>query len=233
MAVTTFLAMTAAEIRENYKLPEHLGWMACHFSPYGLGLSNLPKKLPPDSLLILNDRIPIHGHDPEVILRQLETLIAQEGCAGLLLDFQRPDYKETNSLAAHLCRGLGCPVAVSESYAKELDCPVFLPPLPHHIPLKEYLSPWMDREVWLELAMDAEIITLSEDGCQISSLPAWNVPDAGFEEDTLYCHYHMKIQEDWVEFTLWRTNDDLEYILKTAEKLGIKTAVGLFQEFRS
>ena len=232
MAVTTFLAMTAAEIRENYNLPDHLGWMACHFSPYGLGLSNLPKKLPPGSLLILNDRIPIHGHDPEVILRQLETLIAQEGCTGLLLDFQQPDCEETSSLAAHLCRGLGCPVAVSESYAKKLDCPVFLPPLPHHIPLKEYLSPWMDREIWLELAMDAEVITLTEEGCQISSLPAWNVPDIGFEEAALHCHYHTEIKEDLVEYTLWRTKDDLINLQKESDTLGISITVGLYQELK-
>ena len=52
MAMDVFLAMTAAEICGNRNLPANLGWMACHFSPYGTGLSNLPKQLPPSSLLI-------------------------------------------------------------------------------------------------------------------------------------------------------------------------------------
>ena len=49
------LAMTAAELGAA-PLPSHPAWMACHFSPYSTGLTNLPPKLPQDSLLILNDR---------------------------------------------------------------------------------------------------------------------------------------------------------------------------------
>ena len=47
MAITPFLAMTAAEFRKKEDLPDKIAWMACHFSPYGLGLSNLPQRLPP------------------------------------------------------------------------------------------------------------------------------------------------------------------------------------------
>ena len=52
MAITPFLAMTAAEIEHSTPLPPNVAWMACHFSPYGAGLSNLPKNLPAGSLLI-------------------------------------------------------------------------------------------------------------------------------------------------------------------------------------
>ena len=47
MAIRPFLAMTAAEIRGTETLPPKTAWMACHFSPYSTGLSNLPKDLPP------------------------------------------------------------------------------------------------------------------------------------------------------------------------------------------
>ena len=71
MAMDVFLAMTAAEIYGNRNLPANIGWMACHFSPYGTGLSNLPKRLPASSLLIVDDITPIRGHDPPYILDQL------------------------------------------------------------------------------------------------------------------------------------------------------------------
>ena len=52
MAIRPFLAMTAAEIQGTETLPPKTAWMACHFSPYSTGLSNLPKALPPGLSLI-------------------------------------------------------------------------------------------------------------------------------------------------------------------------------------
>ena len=46
MAIGRYFAMTAAEIRGCSALPAGIAWMACHFSPYGTGLSNLPPELP-------------------------------------------------------------------------------------------------------------------------------------------------------------------------------------------
>ena len=60
MAIAPFLAMTAAEMQNSSQLPPKIAWMACHFSPYGLGLSNLPKELPSDSLLMVDDITPPH-----------------------------------------------------------------------------------------------------------------------------------------------------------------------------
>ena len=74
MAMARYLAMTAAEMMGGAPLPGKTAWMACHFSPYSTGLCNLPAALPPGSLLILNDRTPIHGHDPERICRELVVL---------------------------------------------------------------------------------------------------------------------------------------------------------------
>ena len=55
MAMEPYLAMTAGEIRGASVLPRRTGWLSCHFSPSGAGLSNLPVALPPGSLLILDD----------------------------------------------------------------------------------------------------------------------------------------------------------------------------------
>ena len=232
MESVTFLAMTATEIGNIRPLPPKLAWMACHFSPYGTGLTNLPRELPSGSLLILNDRIPICGHDPQRIQAQLEEALETCSCTGLLLDFQRPDSPETARLVRQLCEGLRCPLAVSEGYVKEAAAPVFLPPLPHHIPLAEYMAPWKDREIWLEVAMDAETITLTEAGASVSSSSLPEVQEEGFAEEKLHCHYHTKLTETAAEFTLWRTAEDIKDLLAEAEQLGIQTTVGLYQELR-
>ena len=91
MAIAPFLAMTAAEMHSCASLPEKVAWMACHFSPYGLGLSNLPKTLPPGSLLMMDDITPPQGHDPDLIAAQLEECVQKFQCSGVLLDFQRTD----------------------------------------------------------------------------------------------------------------------------------------------
>ena len=100
MALPLYLALTAGEFQNCSPLPEHTAWMACHYSPYGLGLSNSPRQLPEGAMLILNDRIPISGHDPQRIADQLQQTLEQLSCDSLLLDFQRPDKAET----AGLCR---------------------------------------------------------------------------------------------------------------------------------
>lgn len=74
MALPIYLAMTPWEM-EHRELPPRCGWMACHFSPYGQGLSNLPRVLPADSLVIVNDRIPPWGHDPKLMAQQLQEVI--------------------------------------------------------------------------------------------------------------------------------------------------------------
>ena len=230
MAIGRYFAMTAAEIRGCSALPAGIAWMACHFSPYGTGLSNLPQELPEGSLLILNDRTPIHGHDPRRIAEQLAGTIEANHCCALLLDFQRPEQPETAALAQVLAEALPCPVAVSEQYAEGLACPVFLPPVPPDARLAAYLSPWEGREVWLEMALAGEVITLTEDGAASSPLPFREAPEEGFPEPVLHCHYRAQTSETQARFSLWRTKEDLEALLREAEALGVKCAVGLYQE---
>ena len=232
MAVDVFLAMTAAEICENHSLSANLGWMACHFSPYGTGLSNLPKQLPADSLLMVDDITPIHGHDPGRILDQLTACAERFRCRGILLDFQRPDVAETAALVKILSQELPCPVAVSSFYADAATCAVCLPPVPPSEAPETWFSPWQGREIWLELAWEAEEIAVTEQGSISSPVfyPAAFHPE--FHEEALCCHYRIQKETDKIKFLLRRTKEDLSDLLKLGESFGVTTAVGLYQEFR-
>ena len=230
MAIMPFLAMTAAEMGNLSDFPSKIAWMACHFSPYGLGLSNLPGQLPPHSLLLLDDITPVRKHDSEMIAGQLLELVENLGCFGVLLDFQRTDQPDTEALVHYLVNTLPFPVIVSECYARNLTCPVFLPPVPPSMPLEEYISPWESRDIWLEIGLTGELLTLTEQGCKSESLPYPDDHSEGFAEKALHCHYTIETNEMSARFTLWRTKDDLRELLKEAEVLGIAGAIGLFQE---
>ena len=231
MAIQPFLAMTAAEIAGTHPLPPRIGWMACHFSPWGAGLSGLPRTLPPRSLLLVDDSEPIRDHDPRLVLDQLAACAERLDCRGIVLDFQRPDREEAQALAELLTSALPCPVAVSESYAAPLTCPVFLSPVPPSAPPEACLAPWAGREVWLELALDAVEVTVTERGSTFLSLPSAPAAEPEFFDKDLICRYHCDILEDAVRFTLRRAAEDLEGYLAAAEKLGATQAVGLYQEF--
>lgn len=232
MAVSRYLAMTAAEIYAAQTLPPGLAYMACHFSPYGLGLSNCPDSLPSGSMLIVNDRTPIGGHDPEVIAAQLCQLVDGLKCGSLLLDFQRPDCEETAALCAVLAAQLTCPVGISHLYAAGLPCPVFLPPPALNQPLAEHLAPWKEREVWLEAALESACITVKEQGSRYVSQVYEPPAPACFADDALHCHYRQELNENQIIFHLYRTEEDLEALLGEAEALGVKKTVGLYQQLK-
>lgn len=229
MALPLYLAMTAAEMQENTPLPSKFAYMACHFSPYGTGLSNLPAWLPEGSMLILNDRTPICGHDSELICTQLWESIERWHCSSLLLEFQRPGCDEITILAEQLIRALPCPVGLSDAYAAEFSCPVFLPPPPLDEPLERYLAPWRNREIWLDAALDGLQLTLTTEGCKASPIP-YPILSEGFIDEKLHCHYQIQTAADFAEFALWRIREDLDTLLAEAEKLGVTQAIGLWQE---
>lgn len=226
MVLPLYLALTAAEFAVCSSFPQNVAWMACHFSSYGTGLSNLPPQLPEGAMVILNDRIPIHGHDPDTILRQLFGLHPE--C--LLLDYQRPGVEAVRELAGILVKELPCPVGVSHIYAKELNCPVFLPPVPPDAALDEYLDPWQDRQIWLEATLEGITYTLTENGSTAS--PLLHPPQDGFSEESLHCHYKIEATDNIAQIHLYRTPDDLLNLLIDAKNHGITKAVGLYQEFQ-
>ena len=230
MAIAPFLAMTAAEMRNHTVLPPKIAWMACHFSPYGLGLSNLPQTLPPGSLLMVDDITPLHGHDPVLIAEQLTFCAENLRCSGILLDFQRQNCPETGELAKYLTGALPCPAAVSEVYAGDLDCPVILSPVPPSVVPEDHFAPWQGREIWMEIGLSGEILTLTDRGCDTAPLPFPDPNREGYSDPKLHCHYTIETKENSAVFTLWRNREDVQELLEEAETLGVTTAVGLFQE---
>lgn len=232
MAIAHYLAMTAAEFGTCAQFPSHIGWMACHFSPYSTGLCNLPPALPEGSLLILNDRTPIHRHDPERIYEALEGLTATSRCRGLLLDFEAKKIPEAAALTRYLEEKLSCPVIVCASYASEKSA-VFLPPVPLDMPLSEYLKPWQGREIWLDTALDALGIRLTEQGAARVPVP-WETPMEPDRTDTrLHCRYRVVLEKDSAMFTLYRTHETVDAMLQEAEANGVTAAVGLYQEWQA
>lgn len=232
MILPCYLAMTASEFDSAQNLPRKIAWMACHFSCYSTGLSNLPQTLPKGSMLIVNDRTPVSGHDPNRIAGQLQRLAEELEVERVLLDLQRTDCEETAKIVKAVIQSLPCPTGVTGHYAKSLPCPVFLPPPPLHVPLEEYLSPWKGREIWLELMPDAEELVVTQDGCHIHPLSHAELEEPIHEHQELRCQYHIQVLEDRAVFTLERSTGMLPAFLAQAKELGVTCAIGLYQELK-
>ena len=211
-------------------LPRQMAYMACHFSPYSQGLTNIPDSLPEGTMLILTDRMPCQGHSGDLVAQELQKIVEHCGCESVLLDFQRPPTPESEAMVETVIHSLSCPVAVTEAFAKHHTCPVFLSPAPLHIPLGQYLSLWQGREIWLEAALEQETVTVTEKGAEYARhFPPEGLRD-GFCSQELCCHYRIEKAADRVAFTLFDTPDSLEKKLSLAASLGVTRAVGLWQE---
>lgn len=230
MGCGIYLAMTAAEFSACSSLPEHMAWMAFHFSPYGRGLSNLPAGLPKGNILILNDRVNLCGHDTELVARQLSDAAQILESRGVLLDLQRPGEPAIPPLIRRLKEVLPCPMAVSELYAADPEVGVFVSPCPPAVPPEKHLAPWAGRRIWLEAAIQTQIITVTEDGSVFSS--PYEILDGGLphRDDRLFCRYRIDIAPDAARFTLHRGREELVELRKAAEALGVEAMVGLYQE---
>ena len=230
MALPLYLAMTASEMSSTDGFPPHFSYMACHFSPYSQGLSNLPEHLPDRSMLILNDNFPCQGHSPGLVVQQLSGVMEKFCCESLLLDFQRPPEPEAEAMVSAILQALPCPTAVTPEFATDHHGPVFLPPCPLHIPLEEYLTPWKSRELWLEAALCQESAIVSKDGAVFCPhFPAEGLED-GFYDEGLACRYHVEVSPESITFTLFDARDSLSKKLEKAHSLGVSRAVGLWQE---
>lgn len=180
-------------------------------------------------MLILNDRTPVCGHDPDLVAAQLKELAEQLSCSRVLLDLQRAGDKLTERIVEAALSALPCPVGVSECYGKELTCPVFLPPVPLLLSPQAYLAPWKGREIWLEIAPDASNYCLTEQGCR--QLPFFPMDKRIIHKEAeLCCQYSMEMDEDSAVFSVERSRDDLHSLSLAAEELGVSCLVGLYQE---
>lgn len=218
-----FLAVSG----RDSEFPTRTAYMACHFSPGGSGLSNMPRFLPEGSILLLDDSMQVAGHDPGVVVQQLKEVVDRFSVWAVLLDFQRPPTEESSKMVAAILENASCIAAVTPAYARE-DSTVFLPPLPTNKSLAEYLKPW--KKVFLELASEGLEITVTKDGSRFSAVyPTTPLP---LEDKRLHCHYSVKVFPGKAVFTLNRTREDLADLAKEAEQLGVLGLVGLYQELK-
>ena len=224
-----FLAMTAVEAKKA--LPDRVCFMSCRFSPYSAGLTNLPSELPPNSMLLLDDSMPPAGHDPKTVIEQLCGLVKQFSVCGVLLDFQREKTEVSNSMVHAILQALPCPVAVTEDYARDLGCLVFLSACPANVALEKYLQPWK-QGVYLEIAPSRMQIAVTEDGASTVYLSAGETESLVFYDERLCCHYKTEVFENRAVFTFQRNREDLEKLIQKAQDLGVVATVGLYQELR-
>lgn len=232
MVIPLYLAMTAAETAAN-SFPENPAYMACHFSSYGCGLSNLPRYLPEGTLLILNDRIPLWGHDPQLVAQQLDSIVREFSCCGVLLDLQRPEDSSADAVVSTILDTLPCPVGVSEHYAKDRTCPVFLSCPPPDLPLANHIAPWDGREIWLEAATETIQIAVTQTGSIVTPLPLQEPAEPNHVDENTCCRYHVQVLSDQALFTLSRTEKELALLLAQATRYHITKAVGLYQQLKN
>ena len=228
MGCPLYLAMTAAEFFAGTPLPAHPGWMACHFSPYGQGISNAPQRFCEGGMLILNDRIPVADHNPDQIAGELKALTEQLRIQRLLLDLQRPGITHTNRIIESILKAVSCPVGVSHHYAVA-GYPVFVPLVGIDQPAESYLRKWQGYEIWQEVTTDHLCLEIDANGCRESQ---WNGhPTAEHWDELLQCHYKIHTTADHIEFLLYRTQSDVARYLSSLSTLGVTCGVGLYQEF--
>ena len=201
MVLPLYLAMTASEFRPV---------------PYpALLMLTGTEQVPPGVLPVLTDCFPLDGQALQRIC---------QGQEALLLDCVRPP---TTSLR-EIIQGLPCPCGAPPGYTEE--GPVFLPPAPMHIPLDKYLTPYRSREIWLEAALQKQVVTVTPKGVTVS-VPCTNHDlNDGFYSEILHCRFVQNYTKNQVVFTLFDTSDTIRMKLDHAASLGAVRAVGLFQE---
>ena len=224
MAIQRILAMTVEEISAGSTPPWGYALMGCHFSGDGRQMVGLPEELPEGCGLILDDRNPI----PQTTRKMIDAFAALKP-AYLILDFQQQATKNAKAFAMELT-SLPCPVAMPAEYARGLNCPVFLPPVPPNIPIVEYLLPWNGHEIWLELALDAVEITLTLQSSGFDAFAHARSYSDSHTDSMLHCHYKISKQPDALQFYCYRSREDVEAMLSSSLPGNLTHAVGLFRE---
>lgn len=229
-----YFALTAGELAAWEG--KNAAWMACRFASGSDGLSNLPDKLPPNSLLILNDQTPAQQHDPARIEKELRETLEKFGCSGLLLDFERKPTESSAAIAkaaAKVAAELGLFCALPESY---LDCAkdaaLFLP-MPALLSLPELPQ---GRLLFLELAPRALQLLVTEKGAEEKIVPYWELAQEGkshtlFRDKTVKCDYFCEVQPELAAYSILETAESLQAFWEKVRKLpGVLGGVGLYQE---
>ena len=230
MVLPLYLAITASEMRHQNHISYPIAWMACQFSPSNQGITNIPDGLPPKSILILNDRMPCQGHSPSLVVQQIEKAAELLQCESILLDFQQPLNPESEAMAAYLSEHITLPLYVSEPYGKHLSCGIFLPPPPLHVPMGDYLKPWIGRSIWMETGFFQETIAVTREGATFTPHFPPDRLNGGHYDQELCCRYQIIPSDDEIRFLLYDTPDSLPHKWKLAQECGVSRILGLYQE---
>ena len=230
MDIKRYIAMTRSEF-SSFRSSECLpAWMACHFSPYGIGISNLPDVLPEASMIILNDIIPPYEHDPDIIANQLNELASKAKTNTFLLDFQREKNRKTEAIVKELTNKLNGKVGVTEAYAENTTCAVFLTcPLPYQ-PLSKKISRWDGRDLWLELAVETSIVHISTSGSKITHVNKSILNAKDSYDNVLKSRYLTEINEKQAMITIERNPETLYLLEQEAASYDIELTIGLYQQ---
>lgn len=232
MEIPCYLAMTAAEFQNSPNIPSNFAWMACHFSPYGTGLTNLPTQIPDGSILLINDRTPIHGHDGKEVRETVMTVLERNPCRGIALDFQHDPTEEALSICRAL-EDLPCPVYVPPQYLRHNEQPVFLPPPCPLQTVEDYLAEYQNRPILLEVALDAGFLRIQTQGQDY--FPRGS--DAGspypHADEALAIHYRIETTPDSACFYFRRTLTNVAQIQHRCQDRFDCLFIGLWQEFKA
>lgn len=230
MPISIYEAVTAGDCAGH---DAHVAWMAAHFSVAGTGVSNLPRRLPPGSLLILDDRIPWQNHDAQRICQELLQAVANLACSGILLDLEREPCPQTQSFCALLCtccQQHSIPLAMPPAYGLSLPTALFLPPLPCWPGPEAVLQPFSGRELWLDAAESGCVAEIGRTSVQISpadpaALQAQAEGQAVFWHDGLCCRYYSSRMGEQIRVALYDTRQTMAQKLDICAKLGVSVAV--------
>ena len=228
MDLSIYLAATLAELQRMASYQGSLAYMACHFSSSSRGISGLPSWLPSGSMLMLTDEFPIQDHDPNRVAKELLQGAENLSCSHILLDFQRPYNPQVTEVASAILKSAAIPVGISQQYAHNFQCPVLVCPSPLWTPLLDHLAPWKGREIWLEAVMDDGIVTITQN--RSSYEPSSHHSHTPFYSHELCASYAGVMDEESLRFFLHRGKDELDNLLEEAAKLGVTTAIGLYQQ---
>lgn len=233
MPISIYEAVTVGDCAGRDAPKAHAAWMAAHFSAAGTGVSNLPQRLPPGSLLILDDRIPWQNHDAQRICQELLQAVANLACSGILLDFEREPCPQTRSFCALLstyCQQHSIPLGMPPAYGLSLPVALFLPPLPCWPGPKMVLQPFSGRELWLDAAESGCVAEIGCESVQIfradpAVLQAQAEGHAVFWHCGLCCRYYSSQMGDRIRVALYDTRQTMAQKLDICAKLGVTVAV--------
>lgn len=198
-----------------------IAWLGMHFSPQDSSITAVPSSLPPNSILILDDRVPPPEQGCGKLLLQLESIIGRLSPEGVYLDFQRPGLSSSRRFSEAFRERFPALTAVSHYYADKSSPIVVLPPPPLYQDLQKFIEPWQGHTVWVEQAPTEWKLTVTEKGMKPLET-AISAHSHGNYCPVLCSYYSIQTSTDRAVFTLWTTEESLRSQSQLLQALGVQ-----------